>query len=139
MKNTVLAAAIALGFLVAPVCSRAETKDVTVVLVHGAWADGSSWEKVIPLLQAKGIKVVAVQNPLTSLADDVTAAALNIDAGLNLAVTDFIGALEDNVPPAASGLLLPRMWDRAVRPPGEFVPLGSISMSITRNGSVTTA
>jgi pimeloyl-ACP methyl ester carboxylesterase len=45
----------------------------TVVLVHGAWADGSSWSKVIPLLQAKGIRVMIVQNPLTSLADDVAA------------------------------------------------------------------
>lgn len=45
----------------------------TVVLVHGAFADGSSWAKVIPLLQAKGLNVVAVQNPLTSLADDVAA------------------------------------------------------------------
>src|SRR5450432_2628073 len=44
-----------------------------VVIVHGAWADGSSWSKVIPLLQAKGLHVVAVQNPLTSLADDVAA------------------------------------------------------------------
>ena len=44
-----------------------------VVLVHGAWADGSSWSKVIPLLQAKGLHVVAVQNPLTLLADDVAA------------------------------------------------------------------
>jgi pimeloyl-ACP methyl ester carboxylesterase len=42
-----------------------------VVLVHGAFADGSSWSKVIPLLQAKGLHVVAVQNPLSSLADDV--------------------------------------------------------------------
>src|SRR5439155_17000678 len=38
-----------------------------VVIVHAAWADGSSWSKVIPLLQAKGLHVVAVQNPLTSL------------------------------------------------------------------------
>jgi len=44
-----------------------------IVMVHGAWADGSSWSKVIPLLQAKGLHVVAVQNPLTSLADDVAA------------------------------------------------------------------
>ena len=44
-----------------------------VVLVHGAFADGSSWSKVIPLLQAKGLHVVAVQNPLSSLADDVAA------------------------------------------------------------------
>ena len=42
-----------------------------VVLVHGAWADGSSWSKVIRILQAKGLHVVAVQNPLTSLAEDV--------------------------------------------------------------------
>jgi len=40
-----------------------------VVLVHGAWADGSSWNKVIPILQAAGLHVTAVQNPLTSLAD----------------------------------------------------------------------
>ncbi|CAA9339628.1 MAG: hypothetical protein AVDCRST_MAG56-7849 [uncultured Cytophagales bacterium] len=45
-----------------------------VVLVHGAFADGSSWAKVIPVLQAKGFRVIAVQNPLTSLADDVAAA-----------------------------------------------------------------
>jgi len=43
----------------------------TVVLVHGAFADGSTWNKVIPLLQAKGLNVVAVQNPLTSFEDDV--------------------------------------------------------------------
>ena len=43
----------------------------TVVLVHGAFADGSAWNAVIPLLQAKGLKVIAVQNPLTSLAEDV--------------------------------------------------------------------
>jgi len=52
----------------------------SVVLVHGAFADGSSWNKVIPLLQAKGLKVVAVQNPLTSLEDDVAAAKRVIDA-----------------------------------------------------------
>jgi pimeloyl-ACP methyl ester carboxylesterase len=44
-----------------------------IVLVHGAYADGSSWSKVISLLQAKGYHVVSVQNPTTSLADDVTA------------------------------------------------------------------
>jgi pimeloyl-ACP methyl ester carboxylesterase len=42
-----------------------------IVLVHGAWADGSSWSKVLPLLQAKGLHAVAVQNPLSSIADDV--------------------------------------------------------------------
>jgi pimeloyl-ACP methyl ester carboxylesterase len=42
-----------------------------VVLVHGAWADGSSWSRVIPLLQKKGFNVVAAQLPLTSLDDDI--------------------------------------------------------------------
>lgn len=44
-----------------------------IVLVHGAFADGSSWSKVIPLLEQKGYHVVAVQNPLTSLVNDVSA------------------------------------------------------------------
>lgn len=43
----------------------------TIVLVHGAFADGSSWNKVIPILQKKGFQTIAVQNPLTSLADDL--------------------------------------------------------------------
>jgi pimeloyl-ACP methyl ester carboxylesterase len=42
-----------------------------IVLVHGAFADGSSWSKVIPLLEEKGYHAVAVQNPMTSLADEV--------------------------------------------------------------------
>ncbi|HEY4109627.1 alpha/beta hydrolase [Puia sp.] len=45
-----------------------------VVLVHGAFADGSSWAKVIPILQSNGYRVVAVQNPLTSFEEDVAAA-----------------------------------------------------------------
>jgi pimeloyl-ACP methyl ester carboxylesterase len=44
-----------------------------VVLVHGAYADASSWLGVIPLLQAAGLRVLAVQNPLTSFSDDVAA------------------------------------------------------------------
>ena len=47
--------------------------DVSVVLAHGAWADGSSWSKVIGPLKADGLKVVAAPLPLTSLADDVAA------------------------------------------------------------------
>ncbi len=51
-----------------------------VVLVHGAFANGSSWDKVIPKLQAKGLHVVAVHLPFTGFADDVTAAKRVIDA-----------------------------------------------------------
>ena len=68
------------GFLMTAVFHRGAFAQATspqgvrnIVIVHGAWADGSSWSKVIALLQAKGLHVVAVQNPLTSLADDVAA------------------------------------------------------------------
>jgi len=49
------------------------SNDLTVVLVHGAWADGSSWAKVSGPLAADGIKVVAAPLPLTSFRDDVSA------------------------------------------------------------------
>ncbi len=63
-------------FILAALPAAAEapkTAARNVALVHGAWADGSSWAKVIPLLEAEGLHVVAVQNPLTSLQDDVAA------------------------------------------------------------------
>jgi len=47
------------------------SKDANILLVHGAWADGSCWSKVILLLQAQGYKVTAAQIPLTSLSDDI--------------------------------------------------------------------
>jgi pimeloyl-ACP methyl ester carboxylesterase len=50
-----------------------KTPVTNVLLVHGAWVDGSSWAKVIPALESKGLNVVSVQIPLTSLADDVAA------------------------------------------------------------------
>jgi pimeloyl-ACP methyl ester carboxylesterase len=46
---------------------------VSVVLVHGAWADGSGWDRVIAPLQSKGIKAMAAPIPLTSLSDDIAA------------------------------------------------------------------
>ena len=53
--------------------------DVTVVLAHGAWADGSSWARVITALDAGGIKAQAAPLPLTSLADDVAALNRSLD------------------------------------------------------------
>lgn len=50
-----------------------------VVLVHGLYADGSSWSEVIPRLQAAGLHVTSVQNPLTSLADDAAATRRVLD------------------------------------------------------------
>jgi pimeloyl-ACP methyl ester carboxylesterase len=58
-----------------------KTKDV--ILVHGAWADGSSWSKVILLLERRGFRVTAVQLPLTSVAEDVATLqrAMELDPG----------------------------------------------------------
>src|SRR6202789_612759 len=69
---------VSLAFAILPAGLMAQkqpskTVVTNIVLVHGAFADGTSWSKVIPLLEAKGYHVTAVQNPLTSLADDVAA------------------------------------------------------------------
>jgi len=74
-KTAILAATLSTATLASAgtPAESAGTLKPTVVLVHGAFADGSTWSRVIPLLQAKGLKVVAVQNPLTSLAADVAA------------------------------------------------------------------
>ena len=56
------------------------TSNVTnIVLVHGLWADGSSWSKVIPIIQNAGHRIIAVQLPLHSLADDVATVKRAID------------------------------------------------------------
>ncbi len=63
-------------FLLLPLAAAAigltaDTTKPTIILVHGAFADGSSWAKVIPILEADGYSVTAVQIPLTSMDDDV--------------------------------------------------------------------
>ncbi|RDV00503.1 alpha/beta fold hydrolase [Trinickia dinghuensis] len=75
--SRLLASVLMIGAVAAaPAAYAAGTNDLgdtTVVLTHGAFADGSSWSRVIPILEAKGLHVVAVQNPLSSLNDDVAA------------------------------------------------------------------
>ena len=58
----------------------ADTSKPAIVLVHGAFADGSSWIKVIPMLERDGYTVIALQNPLTSLSDDIATTKRVIDA-----------------------------------------------------------
>lgn len=69
-RRAVLGAAVATA---AATRALARTPVRNVVLVHGAWVDGSCWTDVIIRLQGAGYTVTAVQNPLTSLADDVAA------------------------------------------------------------------
>ena len=62
--------------------AKAQTTDSekpTIVFVHGIWADGFCWTNQIAALQAKGYHVVSVQNPITSLADDVATTQRAID------------------------------------------------------------
>jgi len=54
-------------------------KDVSLVLAHRAWADGSSWARVITALKSDAVKVSAAPLPLTSLADDVAALNRSLD------------------------------------------------------------
>lgn len=81
-----------------------------IVLVHGAFADGSSWSKIIPALHTKGFNVIAVQNPLTSFADDVAAAkrAIALMDGPVLLVGHSYGGMvisEAGKDPKVAGLL----------------------------------
>jgi len=91
--------------------SQSNSKGIkNVVLVHGAFADGSCWSKVIPPLQTKGYDVIAVQNPLTSLADDVAAARRTIaqmDGPVLLVAHSYGGMVisEAGKDPKVAGLL----------------------------------
>lgn len=71
-KLAKLAAAVAMT-MATMTTAQAAPPIKNIVLVHGAFADGSSWASVITILQAKGYHVTAVQNPLNSLADDAAA------------------------------------------------------------------
>jgi pimeloyl-ACP methyl ester carboxylesterase len=71
-------------------------KDTSVVLVHGAWADGSSWSKAIGLLNAKGARALAAPLPLTSLADDLAVLERTlerVDGAVVLAGHAYAGAV----------------------------------------------
>ena len=81
-----------------------------IVLVHGAWADGSCWSKVITILKASGLHAVAVQNPLNSLADDAasTNRLINAQDGPVLLVGHSYGGVvitEAGLNPKVAGLV----------------------------------
>src|SRR2546422_8913410 len=82
MKQQVLMAALALGATAAPVQGQAQPamQRPTIVLVHGGFVDGSGWQGVYKLLRKDGYTVRIVQNPTISLAGDVAATRLIVDA-----------------------------------------------------------
>jgi pimeloyl-ACP methyl ester carboxylesterase len=79
MKTSKLRFILLLILMVAAGASAQTTEKPTIVFVHGIWADGSCWTSQISALQAKGYPVVSVQNPITSLSDDVATTQRAID------------------------------------------------------------
>ncbi|WP_244831898.1 MULTISPECIES: alpha/beta hydrolase [unclassified Caballeronia] len=83
MKNLLLSAAmfaVSAAFLTsAPVMAQGEKPVKNIVLVHGAWVDGSGWQPVYDILKKDGYHVSIVQEPLTSLDDDVAATKRVLD------------------------------------------------------------
>lgn len=76
---TTIALMAATAIFSAPQHAKSQTISISkgvknIVLIHGAFADGTSWSKVIAQLQGKGYNVISTQNPLTSLTNDVAAA-----------------------------------------------------------------
>ena len=107
-----IAAAAVMAFSIAAGLAEAAPAQPVknIVLVHGAFADGSSWAKVIKILQAKGYNVTAVQIPLTSFADDVAATnrALALQTGPVILVGHSWGGVvitEAGMDPKVAGLV----------------------------------
>ena len=141
LVRNVVATFVALLAIIVPVAkatgqTTASQGAKTVLLIHGAWADGSSWSKVIPLLEAKGLHVVAVQIPLTSFADDVAATqrAIALEDGPVLLVGHSYGGAvitEAGNDPKVAGLV----YVSAVAPDHGESTLGLISSVATPIGS----
>jgi pimeloyl-ACP methyl ester carboxylesterase len=151
MPRVVLALAVAaltttLGGMEAHAQTAAPVEARNVVLVHGAWADGSSWAEVIPLLQAADLKVTAVQNPLTSLADSVAATrrALALQDGPTVLVAhSWAGTVisETGIDPKVTALVYvaaraPDAGEDFVALSGKF-PVGPVRAGIQQHDGFT--
>jgi pimeloyl-ACP methyl ester carboxylesterase len=143
-----LAAATLAGILGSPAHAQtaAPVEAKNVVLIHGAWADGSSWAEVIPLLQAAGLNVTAVQNPLTSLADSVaeTRRALALQDGPTvLAAHSWAGTVlsETGLDPKVTALVYvaaraPDAGEDFVALSGKF-PAGAVRAGVQEHDGFT--
>jgi pimeloyl-ACP methyl ester carboxylesterase len=110
VNKPVAAAAAAIVILSAAVASARAEPVKNIVLVHGAFADGSGWRRVVDLLGKDGYAVTVVQEPLTSLADDVAATkrVLELQQGPALLVGHSYGGVvitEAGNAPNVAGLI----------------------------------
>ena len=86
----------AVAFFTSAIAFAAQAAEVrNIVIVHGAWADGSSWRKATEILTRRGYNVTIVQQPITSLADDVAATnrVLDLQTGPTLLVGHSYGGM----------------------------------------------
>src|ERR1700688_344831 len=138
---------VTLGGFEAHAQTAAPVEARNVVLIHGAWADGSSWAEVIPRLQAAGLRVTAVQNPLTTLADSVaeTRRALALQDGPTVLVAHSWGGTvlsEVGTDPKVTALVYvaaraPDVGEDFVALSGKF-PVGPVRAGIQQHDGFTT-
>src|SRR4051812_12754044 len=145
MKALISTFALAAGLMLTTFTAPASAQTApavearNVVLVHGAWADGSSWADVIPYLKAAGLNVISVQNPLTSLADDVAAtkrALARVDGPTVLAAHSYGGNVITEAGGDAKVTGLGYVAARGPDAGGDFVALAAeVSTMPVRAGS----
>ena len=134
--NRVAIAVLALSLVINVFSQNEKTMSIkpTIILVHGLWADGSSWSKIIKPLQENGYDVISVQNPTTTLEEDVAAVNAAIDRveGPVLLVGHSWGGFvitEAGVRPQVKGLV----YVAAFAPDkGETVPTLSANAAATK-------
>ncbi|MBB4409165.1 alpha/beta fold hydrolase [Agrobacterium radiobacter] len=144
---TALAAAASLSAALQAIAADALPQDQTVrnvVLVHGAFADGSGWKGVYDNLTQRGYRVTIVQNPLTSLADDVatTRRALERHVGPVILVGHSWGGTvitEAGIDPKVAGLvyvsaLSPDAGETTAQQYEGFAPASEFVIEITKDG-----
>jgi pimeloyl-ACP methyl ester carboxylesterase len=144
---TALAAAASLSAALQAIAADALPQDQTVrnvVLVHGAFADGSGWKCVYDNLTQRGYRVTIVQNPLTSLADDVatTRRALERQVGPVILVGHSWGGTvitEAGIDPKVAGLvyvsaLSPDAGETTAQQYEGFAPASEFVIEITKDG-----
>jgi pimeloyl-ACP methyl ester carboxylesterase len=153
LNKPVAAAAAAVALLSAAVAPARAEPVKNVVLVHGAFADGSGWQRVADILVKEGYTVSVVQEPLTSLADDVAATkrVLELQQGPTLLVGHSYGGVvitEAGNAPNVVGLVyiaafIPDQGESAVGllsqappPTRTCAPLKTISCTLTRPHSL---
>jgi pimeloyl-ACP methyl ester carboxylesterase len=96
MSRKFIALAVAVAALFSAVMASAQAEPIkNIVIVHGAFADGSGWRRVVDILDKDGYTVTVVQEPLTSLADDVAATkrVLDLQPGPSLLVGHSYGGV----------------------------------------------